>query len=198
MNTKIKIFIGFSIGAAVGVLSTWQYLSKKYNKIITEEVNVIREKANAQAKIYLPQEDNNPPKVKDPLSYSERLKKTSYDKCFPEILKNPEPKKEEEQLMTEKKIKSNPIVISPDEYGEEEDYDKISLTYYADKVLADEDDNRIRDVEGCVGIESLETFGKYEDDSVFVRNDYQHTYYEILLDLGTYEDIIRKKPYKKE
>ena len=33
-----------------------------------------------------------------------------------------------------------PYVISPEEFGEVEEYEKISLTYYADEVLADEND----------------------------------------------------------
>ena len=73
-------------------------------------------------------------------------------------------------------------MISPDEFGEFEDYRTINLSYYADEVLADEDDNIIEDIEGTVGEESLSHFGEYDDDAVHVRNDRIKCDYEILLD----------------
>ena len=54
---------------------------------------------------------------------------------------------------------------------EHDDYDTISLTYYSDNVLADEDNEIIEDVEGVVGEDSLNHFGEYEDDAVYVRNN---------------------------
>lgn len=84
-----------------------------------------------------------------------------------------------------------PYVISPDEFGEmeDEDYDKVSVTYYADGVLADEYDEVVENVDEIVGEESLTHFGEYEDDSVFVRNDKLKCDYEILLDQRNYSDI---------
>ena len=85
-----------------------------------------------------------------------------------------------------------PYVISPEEFDENEDYNTVSLTYYADGVLTDERDNVIVDVDSIVGEDSLNHFGEYEDDSVFVRNDELQTDYEILLDTRNYGDIYVK------
>ena len=82
-----------------------------------------------------------------------------------------------------------PYVITPDEFGEIYEYDTISLRYYADKVLTDEDDVVITNVDEIIGEDSLTHFGEYEDDSVFVRNDEMKADYEILLDLRKYYDI---------
>lgn len=84
-----------------------------------------------------------------------------------------------------------PYVISPDEFGQDESYETISLTYYADGVLADDDDEMVEDVENLVGFDSLNHFGEYEDDSVFVRNDRLKCDYEILLDHRKYTDVKR-------
>ena len=84
-----------------------------------------------------------------------------------------------------------PYVIRPEEFGEIEEYECISLTYYHDKVLADGDDVMIKDVEDLIGSESLSHFGKYEDDSVFVRNDRIKCDFEILLDDRKYSEIIK-------
>lgn len=91
-----------------------------------------------------------------------------------------------------------PYIISPEEFGENDDYELICMTYYNDKVLADDDDNVVNDIEDTVGIEALSHFGEYEDDSVFVRNDILRCDYEILLDPREYSDVLREMPYKNK
>lgn len=70
-------------------------------------------------------------------------------------------------------------------------YERISLTYYADGVLADEDNEPVDDIEEIVG-DGLEHFGEYEEDSVFVRNDAKKCDYEILRDLRTFAEVVAK------
>jgi hypothetical protein len=89
-----------------------------------------------------------------------------------------------------------PYVISPDEFGEFDDYEQIGLNYFSDKVLTYDDDELIDDVDDIVGCDSLSRFGDYEDDSIFVRNDRLKCDYEILLDHRKYSDVIRKKPHQ--
>ena len=67
-----------------------------------------------------------------------------------------------------------------------------------DGVLADENDEVIEDVEDAVGIDSLNHFGEYEDDSVFVRNDARKCDYEILLDQRTYSEVVEDMPHQME
>lgn len=88
--------------------------------------------------------------------------------------------------------KDEPYTITPDEFGEMDGYQQISLTYYADGTLADEDDRIIEDVEGEIGSDNLEKFGEYEDDAVFVRNDFYRCDYEILMDHRNYDDVVIK------
>ena len=47
------------------------------------------------------------------------------------------------------------------------------------------------DVENTIGIDSLNHFGEYEEDSVFVRNDIKKCDYEILLDESNYTGVIK-------
>ena len=88
-------------------------------------------------------------------------------------------------------------MISPDEYGDQEGYDEISLTYYSDGTVADDSDRAMADaeIEETIGKDSLTHFGEYEDDSVFVRNDRLKADYEILMDQRTYADVLREKPW---
>lgn len=81
-----------------------------------------------------------------------------------------------------------PYVISPDEFGEKDGYENVTLTYYADGVLTDYFDNVISNVDEVVGFDSLDHFGEYEDDVVFVRNEKMETDYEILRDLRDFNE----------
>lgn len=67
-----------------------------------------------------------------------------------------------------------PYVIHQDEYGEEDDHDQITLTYYGgDDVLADAKDKPVEDQDRVVGLPNLDRFGHGSGDSsiVYIRND---------------------------
>lgn len=200
MNNKITSFMMFIFGAAVGSVVTWQYTKKKYEQIAQEEIDSVKETFSklkeVKNKDNESDENNNVgtivERAKDKPSiveYAAKLRKQGYinysntDSLF-------------EEEVDENMINDRPYVISPDEFGEFDDYDTISLTYYADQVLVDEDDELVEDIEETVGFESLNAFGEYEDDSVFVRNDRLKCDYEILLDQRKYSDVIKRKPHE--
>ena len=95
--------------------------------------------------------------------------------------------------------KQSSYVIEPDAFGEAEGYDEISLTFYADGTVTDDNDRAMSEdeIEETIGKDSLSHFGEYEADSVFVRNDRLKADYEILKDLRSYADVLREKPYLK-
>ena len=200
MNNKITSFMMFIFGAAVGSVVTWQYTKKKYEQIAQEEIDSVKETFSklkeVKNKDNESDENNNVgtivERAKDKpsiMEYAAKLRKQGYinysntDSLF-------------EEEVDENMINDKPYVISPDEFGEFDDYDTISLTYYADQVLVDEDDELVEDIEETVGFESLNAFGEYEDDSVFVRNDRLKCDYEILLDQRKYSDVIKRKPHE--
>lgn len=209
MNTNFKLFSTFVLGGAVGSILTYFYITNKYNKLIGAELNREPSPKNEPTDIsdnqYKSDDDTgyiDPIKYKKTVKHNESVNKVDYTSYSKKIIPATEPttnqiQDEEKPIMKNKdNLDKKPYVIPPDRVGENEEYDVISLTYYADKVLTDEDNRRIKDVEGSVGEESLNTFGQYEDDSVFVCNDRLKTYYEILLDLQNYEDVITKKPHR--
>jgi hypothetical protein len=87
-----------------------------------------------------------------------------------------------------------PYVITIDEYQEEEqDYDKITLVYYEDdEVLVDDHDDRVDNLDYTVGPQNLHRFGMGSNDkkTVFVRNDRREADYEIVLNEGSYSEIV--------
>lgn len=74
---------------------------------------------------------------------------------------------------------AKPEIIPPEEFGEDETYHCISLFMYADGYLCDTDDLPLSDPVDVVGPDVASHFGEYEDDTVYVRNDKYHTYYEV-------------------
>lgn len=91
---------------------------------------------------------------------------------------------------------NRPYVISPDEFGECLEYEQITLTYYADDVLADDRDEIVD--RRVVGLDALSHIGDYEPDAVHIRNDILKTEYEILVDHRKYSDVIQKGPRRME
>ena len=120
--------------------------------------------------------------------YAARLQKEGYVNYS-----DMQDKKTEEEIAVDR-----PYVIQPSEFGEFDDYEKISLTYTADGVLLDDMNEIVDDIEEIVGEDSLEHFGEYEDDSVYVRNDSKKCDYEILLDQRNYQEIFEIQPHRTE
>lgn len=81
-------------------------------------------------------------------------------------------------------------VISPMEYGEDESYEQVGLTYYFDKVLArDDDDTIIEDIDNVIGSNSLKYLGDYAEGVLFIKNDILGAYYEITESDKTYTEV---------
>ena len=172
-----NVFI-FAAGAAIGSAVTWKFVKTKYERIANEEIESVKEffgrgknKEEESEEVYEVFTDGV---LKEAEKICEENGYTNYSNT----------KKEEEEMDIDA-----PYVITPEEFGELDDYETETLTYYKDKVLADDWDNKIENVDDLVGEESLTHFGEYEEDSVYVRNDTTKTDYEILLDERNFSDV---------
>lgn len=191
--TGVLIFV---LGAAVGSAVTWQYTKKYYEQRAQEEIDSVKEAFSKKPAVTVV---NNFAKG-DSDSEKETAKVVDTFEEKPDISHYATILKQEGYVTndTSPTAESKPYVISPDEFGEFDEYGQISLTYYADHVLADENDEQIKDVDHVIGEESLTHFGEYEDDSVFVRNDRLKCDYEILMDSRTYSEVLKKRPHQRE
>lgn len=183
MNDGTKSFLVFVTGAAAGAVVAWKILEKKYKQMANEEIESVREFYNNKMKKKAEQEKKVEKPKREAEPYANVLETLGYKK---------ESNKEETRDMAEN---AKVYVIPPEAFGEA-DFETVSLTYYADRILVDDAHNKvIRNVNEVVGLNSLETFGEYEDDSVFVRNENMKTDFEILLDMRNYSDVSTKKPH---
>lgn len=208
MNSTLKGVLIFVLGAAAGSLATWKLIEKKYKDIAQEEIDSVKDTFSKMKKNEYPDkledypdfeefddsddsddvEEEPKPEKKidrnnkpDIVEYAKILSETGYTNYA-------ERQDKKEKKGVEPVEDERPYVISPDEFGEKDGYENVTLTYYADGVLTDYFDNVISNVDEVVGFDSLDHFGEYEDDVVFVRNEKMETDYEILRDLRDFNE----------
>jgi hypothetical protein len=179
MKNSIKFGIAFALGAAVGGTGVWLGVKDLYRHRTEDEIKSVKEAFRAAFKNddSMKEEDHNKSdsfKTEDKVSYSKMTKQY--------------------QTSATTKPQSVPYIIAPEEYGEEEGYEKVELIYYADKVLADENDEIVEDHDDILGPDALKHFGEYEEDSVCVRDDARKRDIQVLLDSANYTDIVKLKP----
>lgn len=189
-KTLCNLFI-FTAGAAIGSAVTWKLVKDKYARLAQEEVEAVRE-------VYMKHADDEveeklEPTVEEPVATEgvpafteqERVDYANITSMYTTTNEKGVPKP----------VK-RPYVISPDDF-EDSEYPAVSLTYYADGVVEDDFYNVLSDdeIEEKIGRDSLNHFGEYEEDSVFVRNEEEETDYEILRDSRNYSDVPSKVPY---
>ena len=167
----------FAAGVSIGAVTAWLYAKKKYERIAQEEIDSVKE-------AFLRHETNKDAAIVQAemsKKYEDVLLQENYISCADVSSRTVEDDVDIDA----------PYVISPDEFGEACGYERISLTYYADGTLADDNDEVVDDI----GIDFLPHFGEYEEDSVFVRNDQRQCDYEILRDHREYADVLESKPW---
>lgn len=189
----MKKAIAFLIGTALGVglhlylfseieeetdekVITWDEIKKEREK---KEKEQVEEKSEEKDQIKALREKP------DIMSYSKKLEKAGYTNYSD--VKN---------VRVERKEGKEPYVIDPSEFGMEDEYESVSLTYYSDGILADDVDDLV-DVEN-VGEDFASHFGDYEEDAVHIRNDELKIDYEILKDERSYKEAMKGKPQPPE
>lgn len=179
----MKYFITFVAGATLGSLATWIFVKKKYEQIAQEEIDSVKEVYfNRKPKTEKKDEEDVQVDEKEVTEYEKIIESAGYSK-YSDVSRS--------KIKTEHDDSERPYVIRPEEFGELDGYEMISLTHYSDDVLADDDDQKMADdeIDEVVGADYAEHFGEYEDDSVFVRNDRLKCDYEILLDQRKYSEL---------
>lgn len=198
MKCKFINVLMFAAGAAIGSAVTWKVVKTKYEKIAQEEIDSVKE-AFADQVANLQEQIEDYVALDAAEEWSDRAEKIDWSEY--EDLEEEEAGEPEDDLNEYARLVNNytsekggvdemttkPYVISPYDFGELDGYSQVELTYYADGTLEDEDYNIVTDVDELIGSDSLFTFGEYEDDAVFVRNDRLRADFQILKDYRTYE-----------
>lgn len=192
MKSTLSSVLIFVTGAAIGSVATWKFIEARYKRIAQEEIDSMDEYYRSKYHV----EDDQEPDVdesvdENQIDIREYAKKLADQKYVD--YSNLDATDDEEVDNVEK-----PYVVAPEEFGELEGYETITLYYHSDGVLTDDQNEIVEDVDDVVGADFSDHFGEYEDDSVFVRNDAKRVDYEILYDPSTYHSGINKRPHLAE
>lgn len=212
MNNKVFGVIVFATGAVVGSVATWFAVKTKYEKIAQEEIDSVKvefdrlvKNRKKEMEVYHKimdakknEEDDNSDEDSSEheqimIDYSNLTRK--YSSSSDSNDENEENNAEgDERVEDEVPYINGPYVISPDEFNDRTDFSAQPLDYYADGVLADGWGVKM-DIEETIGEESLNHFGEYDDDVIYVRNERTEIDYEVTKDPRTYEERLRSNPY---
>lgn len=189
MNGKVINLIAFVSGAIVGSIITWKVIEEKLAQRSREEIDSVRdmyyekiEELNGESESKdAPEEPVQPQYAEGIMEYAARLSHLKYSAS-------------EDNERGEKIFMSSPYVIDPDDFGMEDGYETVTLTYYSDGVLIEDIEGEvIEDPDYLVG-KNFETYFDNEEsgqpDVVYIRNDNTQSDYEICRDLSRYADLV--------
>jgi len=220
MKTFIISLVSLTAGATAGYFVGRTIYKKKYRKIADKEVESVKTSLQKyyDEKVEKLKESNKKPIVgadgadtdtvvkkktskkkvaekkedlidKDSINY-DKLKEKQED--ISKYLNKSANYKQANEVKEETPSNYNePYVITPEEYADS-DYDVQTLNYYADGVLADDQYNVIKDIKNTVGDKTLDKFGLYLEDVLYVRNERYRIDYEILLDEREFKKVAPK------
>lgn len=198
MNCKFINVLTFAAGAVIGSAVTWKVLKTKYEQMVQEEIESVKE-AFAGMATNSDQSDDDTEADED----EERPHQVNWDELEDLDEEYSDEELEEYAELTnlysnekggaEKVEVKKPYVIEPMEF-DENGFRTMELTYYADGTLEDANHEIVTDVDDLLGEGSLNTFGRYEEDSVFVRNEHLKMDFQILRDPRTYEEATGNTP----
>lgn len=189
------ILLSFVVGAAVGAFGAELYLRNKYEAIVQEELESIKESYEGVALNKLRAEIKQDGQKVDTIikNYETEKAQVIYD---PGDLGGIVPMSAAEEAALNLPDMMEPYLISDDQYNEEKlVYDKLELNYYmGDGCLVDERDELVDDFMQLIGAAPEVLFAEVaETDNssvIYVRNEQTSADYEVLLNDGKFEDSI--------
>ena len=190
---KLATIATFIAGAAVGSGITWLHLRKKHE----EEIESVKETFTKHYDL-LPatKDEEDEPEEFLGMKIEEDEEVIDEEESDEEYFIREDMSEYDEIIETEKysttsthqSYANRPYVITPDEFGELDDYETSGASYYADSILADDRGNQMI-LDDTIGERNLHYFGEYEEDMLYVRNPVTKIDYEVYLDFRKYSEV---------
>ena len=185
----------FIVGVAIGASATYVTLKKKYEDIMAEEIQAIKAMYKEKSE---EASDEVAEEVSEPIKDIDKEKIAIDARTKPDLIKHATELSNKNNYVNysksdnkaEKKNEKKPYEIQFDEYGEIEDYEAITLYYYSDGVVADENDEEVEYPEMLIGEGYEEYFETSGEDSLYIRNEHISSDYEVLRSAKTYAEAI--------
>ena len=212
MNKTLRNILMFTVGAAIGSAVTWVVVKTRYERIADEEIASVREEyieimtamKNRLKEDTVSNESQDNDEMNDYRDDEEDISDSDVEKkeyhriaSRYNTIKNQnddEEGDEWDQDEDEVPYVDGPYVISPEDFScSPPGYNAQALVYFADGTLAD-DWGVIMDLDETIGEDSINHFGEYTEDIVYVRNERTEIDYEVTRDPRTYVDMLRTNP----
>ena len=177
----IKYALIFAAGAVLGAVSAVAMVKEKYESLAQIEIETIRRYYKEKMK----KEDKN--ELQEESKLKQEYEDISNNYKGDIVGEKPFVIKEDGEVIDPY---DTPYIISVEEFGEDIEYDTMTLTYFEDKVLVDDVDDVIEDVDTVVGLENLKIFEEFPGcTTIYVRNDIWKTDFEIIKDDWKWSDF---------
>jgi hypothetical protein len=180
----VKQILYFSAGLALGGLVGWYLTKRHYENLIDDEIEEVKEAYKEDIEEV---RDN----IRDNKIYRAKVRNLGY---IDNGVDSPEDYYIKDEVDEELRVTNpfpgepadSPYTIGPDAYNDDMIFDKQTITYYAgnDALVTDEDE--VLYINDTIGRESLDKFGEYEEDTVYVRNEKLGMDYEVVYFDGCY------------
>ena len=190
----MKGFFIFAAGVVAGAVAGAYLVKDKVMADAKQEIEEVREyyKSKKESKKEETVEEQPVEEVKEEKEYKTIVENSGYVNY-----------NKPEQVTQHSVLEDEPYSIDPEEFGdkEEEGWDTMTLTYFADGVLTDDTDEIVEQPEVVVGLDNLKIFEEFPDATcVYVRNETWRTDFEILKDDWKWSDLqepqVEKKPHQ--
>lgn len=216
---RLKALFIFGLGVIIGSAITYKVVSDKYENLIDDEIESVKESLGFYNKVdtEVESKDEEPktnqekydPLKMDKKDYENMIAYHKYHQTSDEELAEREHPKDDEpehpgieyERITRVEpesgsFKDNIYFIPPEEYAVINDYEVIDLTLYNDGVLCDDMDEIVEDWDQKVGNDYKNYFGKNPEDPdvIHIRNDIFKCDYEITRDLRDYASVVLGRP----
>ena len=196
MNQKLINVVMFATGAAIGSLVTWKIVQARYERILQEEIESVKDTWSRMAREDSEEYDANDD-IEDDASDAdeddyEDPSIVEYHRIVDRYKSSGKDAEtvEEGEGDDEVPYVNGPVVIEPEKFGDGNyDHELHSLTYYRDGVLAT-DWLEVLDLDDTIGEDAINHFGDYTEDVVHVRNERLHADYEVVKDPRNYADVL--------
>lgn len=184
----------FAAGVVAGAVAGAYLVKDKVMADAKQEIEEVREyyKSKKESKKEETVEEQPVEEVKEEKEYKAIVENSGYVNY-----------NKPEQIAQHSVLEDEPYSIDPEEFGDKEDegWDTMVLTYFADGVLIDDADEIVEQPDVVVGLDNLKIFEEFPDATcVYVRNETWRTDFEILRDDWKWSDLqepqVEKKPHQ--
>lgn len=179
--------IGAIVGAAIGAAATYKRAERHFELILDEEMKAYRdywhkkqqvidekkEDAEEELEDSKPDENDIPQSV---LEASARMRKNANQKTAYNKIVKPY----NTPATIEERMKSEPVIVSEEEYNQNETMQEVQLFFDSVKFhVWDEHGEAVEEIDDALGYENLEEMVDKHLDILYIRNDNHNTIYVV-------------------